>query len=255
MTDHPGAPEPPLLDIRSVTMRFGGTVALYVVTMAVPAGAITGLIGPNGAGKTTLFNCITGLLRPNSGEIRLDGENITKVAPFRRARRGIARTFQHLELFTSLSVLDNISVAGQIRNRWHDWRCDVESKATEVIDMLGLGRLAHREVSEIPTGMARRVEVGRALMTDPRLLLLDEPASGQDERDSLEFGDLLLELADSGVGILLVEHDVPLVSRLCSTVHVLDFGRLIASGTADEVRQNPMVVDAYLGAMVEPELS
>ena len=244
-----------LLDIRGVTMRFGGSVALHNVAITADAGTVTGLIGPNGAGKTTLFNCITGLLTPTAGEILVDRRNITGLPPFKRSRRGISRTFQRLELFTSLSVRDNITVAGQIRNRWHGQSVNVNEKAHEVMQRLGLIPLAEREVSEIPTGMARRVEVARALMTDPKLLLLDEPASGQDDRETREFGELLEELALDGMGILLVEHDVSLVMSVCRLVHVLDFGRILASGTPDEIRDNQKVVDAYLGAMetvVEP---
>ena len=238
-----------LLDMKGVTMRFGGSVALHNVAITAEAGEVTGLIGPNGAGKTTLFNCITGLLTPTAGKILVEGANITKLPPFKRARRGISRTFQRLELFTSLTVRDNITVAGQIRNRWHGQSVNVHDKARDVMQQLGLVALADREVSEIPTGMARRVEVARALMTDPKLLLLDEPASGQDDRETEEFGELLVELASDGMGILLVEHDVSLVTSVCRLVHVLDFGHIIASGTSDEIRANQKVVDAYLGAM------
>jgi branched-chain amino acid transport system ATP-binding protein len=239
----------PLLDITGVTMRFGGSVALHKVALTAATGTVTGLMGPNGAGKTTMFNCITGLLTPSGGEIRFDGHDITKLPPFKRARRGISRTFQRLELFTSLSVRDNIAVAGQIRNRWHGTSVDVDDKARDVMHKLGLLSIADREVTEIPTGMARRVEVARALMTDPKLLLLDEPASGQDDRETEAFGDLLLSLADDGMGILLVEHDVPFLFRLCSVVHVLDFGRIIASGSPDVVREDQKVIEAYLGAV------
>jgi branched-chain amino acid transport system ATP-binding protein len=238
-----------LLEVTGVTMRFGGSVALHDVAITAAAGTITGLMGPNGAGKTTMFNCVTGLLPPSSGEIRFDGHDITTLPPFKRARRGISRTFQRLELFTSLTVRDNIAVAGQIRNRWHRSSVDVDDKARDVMHKLGLLSIADREVTEIPTGMARRVEVARALMTDPKMLLLDEPASGQDDHETDAFGDLLLTLADDGMGILLVEHDVPFVFRLCSLVHVLDFGRIIACGPPDVIRDDQTVIDAYLGAV------
>ncbi|MCU1397777.1 MAG: transporter related protein, partial [Acidimicrobiales bacterium] len=169
-----------LLECRGVGMKFGGAAALTGVDVVATANAITGLIGPNGAGKTTLFNCVTGLLEPTSGVVLLDGDDITSLPPFKRARRGVARTFQRLELFTSLTVRENIQVAGEIRNRWsRKDRNDAKAECDRVIELLGITHLADREVTEIPTGMARRVEMGRALMTRPRILLLDEPASGQ----------------------------------------------------------------------------
>ena len=230
-------------------MKFGGAAALTAVSISAEAGVITGLIGPNGAGKTTMFNCITGLLEPTSGEVMLDGTDITKLPPFRRARLGVARTFQRLELFTSLSVRDNIRVAGEIRSRWSKGKGkgDTHAEAEHIIELMGLSGLADRDVAEIPTGMARRVEMGRALMTRPRILLLDEPASGQDEQETEEFGELLLHVRDEGTAILLVEHDVSLVMKVCSFIQVLDFGRLIASGTPAEIQTNRAVLEAYLG--------
>jgi branched-chain amino acid transport system ATP-binding protein len=231
-----------------VSVRFGGHLALDDVDVAAEAGTITGLIGPNGAGKTTMFNVVTGLLEPTSGSVHFDGADVTRLAPFKRARRGIARTFQRLELFTSLSVRDNVRAAGDIRNRWQRrGRIDAATEAERVLDLIGLSHLADREVGEIPTGMARRVELGRALMTQPKVLLLDEPASGQDERETEEFGDLLFRLRDEGIAVFLVEHDVALVMRTCSFIHVLDFGRIIATGTPEEIRTNQAVLDAYLG--------
>lgn len=238
-----------LLECRNVGMKFGGAAALTAVSISAEAGVITGLIGPNGAGKTTMFNCITGLLEPTSGEVMLDGVDITKLPPFRRARLGVARTFQRLELFTSLSVRDNIRVAGEIRSRWSKGKGkgDTHAEAEHIIELMGLSGLADRDVAEIPTGMARRVEMGRALMTRPRILLLDEPASGQDEQETEEFGELLLHVRDEGTAILLVEHDVSLVMKVCSFIQVLDFGRLIASGTPAEIQTNRAVLEAYLG--------
>ena len=230
-------------------MKFGGAMALNSVDITARAGAITGLIGPNGAGKTTLFNCITGLLEPTSGVILLDDKEITDLPPFKRARGGVARTFQRLELFTSLTVRENIQVAGEIRNRWGSrrGRVDPSDECSRVLELMGLTHLADRDVSEIPTGMARRVEMGRALMTRPRILLLDEPASGQDEQETDEFGELLLHLCEEGTAILLVEHDVSLVMKVCSFIQVLDFGRIIAAGTPSEIQTNQAVLDAYLG--------
>jgi branched-chain amino acid transport system ATP-binding protein len=238
-----------LLECRGVGMKFGGAAALSDVDVTARAGTITGLIGPNGAGKTTLFNCITGLLEPTSGVILLDGDEISRLPPYKRARRGVARTFQRLELFTSLTVRENVQVAGEIRNRWGGLRgrVDPSDDCDRVLEMLGLTKLADRDVAEIPTGMARRVEMGRALMTRPRILLLDEPASGQDEQETEEFGELLLQLCADGTAILLVEHDVSLVMRVCSYIQVLDFGRIIARGTPEEIQTNQAVLDAYLG--------
>ena len=237
-----------LLECRGVGMKFGGAAALTSVDVRAEANAITGLIGPNGAGKTTLFNCITGLLEPTSGVVLLDDEDITDRPPFKRARGGVARTFQRLELFTSLSVRENIQVAGEIRNRWsRKDRLDAKAEGDRVLELLGITHLADRDVGEIPTGMARRVEMGRALMTRPRILLLDEPASGQDEQETEEFGVLLLHLCENGTAILLVEHDVALVMRVCSFIQVLDFGRIIAAGTPAEIQTNQAVLDAYLG--------
>jgi branched-chain amino acid transport system ATP-binding protein len=235
------------LEIHDVTVRFGGHVAVDNVSARVEAGRITGLIGPNGAGKTTLFNVVTGLLTPSSGRVVLDARDVTKLPPHKRARLGLARTFQRLELFTSLSVRDNIRVAGEFHNRWARSRVDVLAEADRTVELLGLVDFANRSVSEIPTGMARRVELGRSLMTQPKVLLLDEPASGQDERETEEFGQLLLQLAATGIAIFLVEHDVHLVMTTCSYIYVLDFGVTIAQGTPEAIQQDRAVLDAYLG--------
>ena len=238
------------LETLDVTMRFGGHTALEGVSIAVRPGHITGLIGPNGAGKTTLFNVITGLLSPTEGRVRFDDRDITTDAPHKRAKRGLARTFQRLELFTSLSVRDNVRVAGEIRNSWTlGQNVDCRAEAARVIELVGLADVADREVSEIPTGQARVVELARALMIRPSVLLLDEPASGQTEEETATFGRLLQHLArEDGLGVCLVEHDMSLVMDICETIHVLEFGRVIASGPADVVRNDPAVIDAYLGA-------
>jgi branched-chain amino acid transport system ATP-binding protein len=239
----------PLLETNEVSMRFGGHLALSKVTVSVEPGQVTGLIGPNGAGKTTLFNVVTGLLAPTSGHVRMEGRDITGMAPHKRARLGIARTFQRLELFTSLSVRDNIRVAGEIHNRWagRGRKVHAATEAARIIELIGIEDVADREISEIPTGMARRVELGRALMTKPKVLLLDEPASGQDEAETDEFGQLLIRLAEDGMAVFLVEHDVRLVMEVCKHIHVLDFGAIIAEGTPDDIRTNQGVLDAYLG--------
>jgi branched-chain amino acid transport system ATP-binding protein len=238
------------LETHGITVRFGGNVALNDVSVDAHPGKVTGLIGPNGAGKTTLFNAITGLLPPTSGTVSLEGKDISKLPPHKRARRGMARTFQRLELFTSLSVRENIQVAGEIRNGWDRLhRMNPAAEAARIIELVGLSGVADRDVSDIPTGTARVVELGRALMTRPKVLLLDEPASGQTEQETEHFGVLLQQLAhQDGLTVLLVEHDMSLVMAVCDDIHVLDFGRIIARGKPDEIRQNQAVLDAYLGA-------
>ena len=240
-----------LLETIDVKVRFGGNVALDDVSISVEPASITGLIGPNGAGKTTLFNAITGLQALSGGQVLLNGKDVTRLAPHKRARQGLARTFQRLELFTSLSVRDNVRVAGEIRNRWSigGGRTDANAEADRIIELVGLADVADREVGEIPTGQARVVELARGLMIQPTLLLLDEPASGQTEDETEAFGHLLRKLAtEDGLGICLVEHDMALVMDVCETIHVLEFGRIISSGTAEHVRNDPVVIDAYLGA-------
>jgi branched-chain amino acid transport system ATP-binding protein len=231
-------------------MAFGGALVLNDVSLTVEAGAVTGLIGPNGAGKTTLFNVVSGLLEPKSGRVLIDGHDMTRAGPARRARRGLARTYQRLELFTSLTVRDNIRVAGEIRNTWgRRGRVNVGSETERIIQLVGLDDVAEREVSELPTARARVVEVARALMTQPKVLLLDEPASGQTEQETAAFGQLLHELVDErDLAICLVEHDVGLVMGTCGVIHVLDYGEIIASGTPEQIKDDPVVINAYLGA-------
>jgi branched-chain amino acid transport system ATP-binding protein len=239
----------PELEVAHVSMSFGGVQVLNDVSLSVAAGHVTGLIGPNGAGKTTLFNIVSGLLQPKSGRVVIDGHDATKAGPAARARFGLARTYQRLELFISLSVRDNIRVAGEIRNTWNRRsRMDVNAEADRIIELVGLGDVADREVSELPTARARVVEVARALMTQPKVLLLDEPASGQTEEETEAFGLFLRQLVGArGLAVCLVEHDVGLVMGTCEFLYVLDYGQIIASGPPDEVRQNEVVVNAYLG--------
>jgi branched-chain amino acid transport system ATP-binding protein len=230
--------------VREVTVRFGGNVALDSVSLSARPGLVTGLIGPNGAGKTTLFNVITGLLPPSGGAVFIEGDNVSRLRPSSRARLGMARTFQRLELFTLLSVRENIRVAVDIR------RSGGTSPAQfvdEVIERVGLGDVADARVGSLSTGRARLVELGRALATKPKVLLLDEPASGQDENETDVFGRLLRELAAEGIAVVLVEHDMQLVMQVCDLIHVLDFGRIIAVGTAAEIQHDEAVLAAYLG--------
>jgi branched-chain amino acid transport system ATP-binding protein len=233
-----------LLEISDVSVRFGGVTAVDSVSLAVEPGGITSLIGPNGAGKTTLFNVVSGLQRPNAGNVCLAGRDITRDAPHRRARLGLARTFQRLETFGSLTVQENIEVALRSSRRW---RADHDLSASALLDLVGLADLAAARVSKLPTGLARLVEVARALAVAPKLLLLDEPSSGLTQAESERFGDLLVRLSGRGLAVLLVEHDVSLVMRVSATVNVLDFGHLIASGTPAAVRRDATVQAAYLG--------
>jgi branched-chain amino acid transport system ATP-binding protein len=234
----------PLLEIDDVHVRFGGVVAVNGASFSVGAGRIVGLMGPNGAGKTTLFNVITGLQEPTAGRVRLEGRDITKVAPRQRALSGIGRTFQRLEVFGSLSVADNIRVAAEMRGISHP-----ERVRDELLARVGLRAFAHATADAVPTGIARLTELARALACDPRLLLLDEPSSGLSESETDDFAKLVRSLAeDDGRSVLIVEHDVDLVLGLCSAIHVLDFGSIIASGPPSVIRADKRVQDAYLGA-------
>ncbi|MHB8464742.1 MAG: ABC transporter ATP-binding protein [Acidimicrobiales bacterium] len=236
----------PLLQVDDVTVRFGGVTALDGVTIDADGGYVTGLIGPNGAGKTTLFNVITGLQDPTRGHIHIDGKEAAKRAHL-RARVGVARTFQRLEVFGSLTARENVLVAAEIRKRWSRDKSKPREIAEEIIDRVGIRAFADERGDNLPTGRARLVELARALATQPRLLLLDEPGSGLDTGETETFGDLLIELAADGLAVLLVEHDVELVMRVCERIHVLDFGRVIAQGTAADIQADPRVQAAYLG--------
>lgn len=241
-----------LLEVRGANVRFGGHAAVRDVDLDVEAGEITGLIGPNGAGKTTLFNVITGLQEVVSGNVRLDGRDLTGQPAHARARAGIARTFQRLEVFGSLTARDNVLTAAEIRRSWsRDRSSDPAGETDALLERVGLTAVADERVDAMPTGLARLVELARALATRPTVLLLDEPASGLDDAESDSFADLLLELAATGMAILLVEHDVQLVMKVCHRIHVLDFGAILAVGTAEEIQHDQLVLDAYLGAPSE----
>jgi branched-chain amino acid transport system ATP-binding protein len=242
-----------LLEVSGVTVRFGGLVAVNDVDLAVPAGQVTGLIGPNGAGKTTLFNVVTGLQSPTHGQVRLDGVDITRWTAARRARSGIARTFQRLEVFGSLSVRDNVLTAAELHRGFSKDARPATDVADELLARVGATPYADAAADAVPTGVARLVEVARALAISPHVLLLDEPSSGLSPSETETFGELLRDLAASGTAVLLVEHDVDLVMRVCDRIHVLDFGRLIGAGTPAEIRADPVVQAAYLG--VTPELA
>jgi branched-chain amino acid transport system ATP-binding protein len=236
-----------LLEIDEVSVQFGGLLAVDDASLSVPEGCVTGLIGPNGAGKTTLFNVITGLQAPSGGRVRLDGTDITRRRPYRRARLGIARTFQRLEAFGSLTARENVLVALEMRRRWAKSRYDAGKIADELLERVGAAQVAEKRVDSLPTGSARLVELARALATDPKVLLLDEPSSGLDEQETDALGALLRELTADGLAVLLVEHDMPLVMEACTHISVLDFGRVIAEGTPGEIQADPSVQRAYLG--------
>ena len=243
------------LNVQGVSVRFGGVHALDNVDLDVPAAQITGLIGPNGAGKTTLFNVLSGLLSPVTGRVRLGAHDITSWSPHRRGRAGMARTFQRLELFGRMTVDENLVAAwesahpGAIIGRG---RAERRRRVAQVVELLGLGPICGRMAGELPTGLGRMVELGRALCTDPQILLLDEPSSGLDVGETNHFATVLRQLVAGSdrqrpVGILLVEHDMSLVMEVCDTITVLDFGRRIAFGTPSEIQRDPAVRAAYLG--------
>ncbi len=230
------------LRAQGVTVSFGGRDALSDVSITAESGVVTGLIGPNGAGKTTLFNVVCGLQAPTSGRVSIQGDDVTGLPPFKRARRGLARTFQRLELFGLLTVRENVRLAADIARR-----PDPDAVADDLLVRLGIDALAPQRSDRLPTGQARLVELARALATDPAVLLLDEPASGQDEHETAAFSTVLREVAERGVAVVLVEHDIQLVMDVCTHIHVLDLGRVIASGPPAEVRSDEAVLSAYLG--------
>jgi branched-chain amino acid transport system ATP-binding protein len=261
------ASDQPILSATGVTVRFGGLTALSDVRITVPPASIVGLVGPNGAGKSTLFSVLSGLLRPNAGSVSLSGRDVTHARPQARARLGLARTFQHPELFAGLTVREHLVLGHRVRHArrrlWTDlvdgraWRNAGEqenSRVDALMELLGITALARRDVSSLPLGLSRLVEVGRALATGPKVVLLDEPSSGLDAVETDRLSAALLRVQDlGGVSFLLVEHDVAMVLGLSESVFVLDFGSLIATGTPEEIRVDPAVKAAYLGDEPVPE--
>ena len=237
-----------VLEVRGMTKRFGGLVAVNEFSLDVTPGRVTSLIGPNGAGKTTLFNCLTGVLEPTAGTVTLDGRDITGMSTHRRAQLGIARTFQRLEVFAGMTVENNLLVAAESMLRHRDGRAGgpraVVERALEITDLTAVRRTVAGELS---TGTLRLVELARALCTQPKVLLLDEPGSGLDSTESKALEGILRGLAASGLSVLLVEHDVELVMAVSELIYVVDFGRLIATGTPSEIAESSVVRAAYLG--------
>jgi branched-chain amino acid transport system ATP-binding protein len=250
----------PLLAVERLSKRFGSLRALADFTLAVEAGAIQAIIGPNGAGKTTFFNLVTGLFRPDDGAIRLDGARVDRLAPHRRTALGLARTFQNIRLFPSLSVLENVMLGRHCRTRGGllaplvpaalrgGGDGPARARARELLDFVGLDHRQGERALDLPYGEQRRVEIARALATDPRLLLLDEPCAGMTLSETRALEPLIRRVRDAGVTILLIEHKMSFVMTLSRVVTVLNFGEKIAEGTPDEIQRDARVVEAYLGA-------
>ena len=248
-----------ILRLDGITRRFGGLVALDSVSLTVAANGITAIIGPNGAGKTTLFNIISGFMTPSAGRVTFAGEDITSMRPDRIAKRGLIRTFQLVQLFESLTVLENVKVGRHLHTRGgllaaivpsrsaREEEQAVDDSARALLGRTGLAVQAATMAAVLPYGQKRLLEIARALAAEPKLLLLDEPAAGLNREETTRLAALLRQIAASGIAVLLIEHDMSLVMNVADRIAVLDFGRLIAEGAPTDVRANPDVIAAYLG--------
>ena len=249
-----------LLDVTQLSIHFGGVKAVQEVSFSIDPGIVYSVIGPNGAGKTTLFNLITGVYKPTSGEIRLDGEAIGGKSPDELARRGVARTFQNLQICMNMSAIENVMVGAHLRLDRNLLKAalrlpsitrrdaELRAEAADLMRFVGLEKYRDARADSMPYGALKRLEIARALAMKPRLIFLDEPAAGLNPKETIEVDHLVRKIADSGVTVVLVEHDMKMVMNLSDRILVLDYGKKLAEGTGEEVRRNPDVIAAYLGA-------